>query len=213
MQLKLVLIKYARWYIMANGFIVEIISLVLNALKSVNIVEYFKRLFVWICKHRFQGDEKKYANIAIDIFIIFKWCFVVWCIKHMINAQIVRIICIYLLFFNVYTYYYYHVWTNFDSDRIQRTIIEKRRRQLSLFLSFAFVILSYSYFYIVGFNSHFVVQNTIYPNIISGVYHSFASTFTGGSSFLKPSTSIGLGIQASQIFITFIYLTVLLSKE
>lgn len=197
---------------MSDGFIIEATSWMVENLKKLSIVEYIKRMFISLFKAQSRADKKKYANYAIDTFILSKWTLLIFLILTKTANTFTLIITSYLVFYNIYTYFYYHVWDKNAIIGTPRSVKNVRRRFITLTLSFGYVIATFAYYYSVTHSSCFSVSSSNFSIRITGLYHSFASAFVGGSSYMTPINNTGLVIQSLQVLITFIYLGVIFNR-
>lgn len=180
-------------------------------IQKINIIEHLKKFFVKRFSNETNEDKRRIANLVIDGFIVFKWFLVVMLFIFNINNIVTDIIVCYLLYMNIHTYFYYHVWKESAIRGQARSVKYIRRKFSSLMLSIAYVVFVYAYLYKVGANYHFQNMQGC-ANSLYYIYHSLASTLTGGSSYVSPSDSMGIVIQGSQLIVTFIFIGIILSK-
>ena len=99
-----------------NGFLYPLFDfIIVRFFYYTNIVELFKFIAKLIARCIYQDqitDEIliTYANIGIDIYQIFKWSILIifWMLNY--NTEISKIIIFYLIYSNLFVYFYYHVW-------------------------------------------------------------------------------------------------------
>ena len=190
-----------------NGFIYEVVKVVIDNLKYLNLVELFKAIAKKIKPN--QSDE--YSKIAVDIFIVMKWIFVSILIFLEINNSWITVFVWYLIATNLYTYFYYHNWideslntSNFDNDRI-------RRRFVNLILAICFSNYSFSYLYKFPYNSEFSwISNEIIGDSFT---YSICNSITANYDLVKPISSLAFSISTIQIFISFIFITIVISRS
>ena len=101
----------------------NIFDLLVNTLKSINLVEYWKSLF-WLGYNRklivIDYDENlcRIKGKAIDYFIIMKYGLLLLIFKGFIPSnKLILFITWYMLLMNIFTYFYYHVWENRKSNK------------------------------------------------------------------------------------------------
>ena len=196
-----------------NGFLLPIFDKFISFMNKINLVELFKELVVLKGKKdKSINDIIRLKSIAIDIFTLAKWLMLVFFISFELNNLFTKGAVIYLLAMNVHTYFYYHVWSNRAINGLARNHEHLRRRFFSLMLAIAYNVITYTYFYFIAFSVHFNFDNGFNKLLIS-FFHSLISTFLGGSEYLIPTDSTGVAIQTSQILISFVFLTIILSRS
>lgn len=188
---------------MENGFIYILANRIIQLFYYTNLVEGFKYLVGLIGK----GKERKYNNFAIDLFIILKWILVgtIWLGEK--SSLFLTILALYLIWTNLFTYFYYHVWDapkKIKPDRI-------KRRFINLFLAFAFSNFSYAYLYQTYFKSHFNIADGFDEKLSFLNYSNFNSLFSD-YSIITPIDNTGYILTFSQLAITFIFASIILSK-
>ena len=195
--------------IRGNGFIYPIIKFVINMIKYLNLVELFK----CIAKHIVSGNNVVAAlRISVDIFIVLKWLFiiVIWTFGY--SNPFLSIFVWYLIITNLYTYFYYHIWSdealntdNFTKDRI-------RRRFINLILAFAYSIFCFAYlFQFVYFLDINWDNKSI--SFVNAVMFSFNNSLGGSYNDINPQTGLGHFICSIELLITFIFATLILSRS
>lgn len=196
-----------------NGFLLPIFDKFINIMNKVNLVELFKELFVLKGKKdKSMNDIIRLKSIAIDTFTVIKWLMLIIFIATDFKNWFTKGIVLYLLIMNVHTYFYYHVWSNRAINGLARNHEHLRRRFFSLMLAIAYNVITYTYFYFISYNLHFKFEGRFNKLLIS-FFHSLISTFLGGSEYVAPIDSIGVAIQTSQVLISFIFLTIILSRS
>ncbi len=188
---------------MKNGIIYFIFKSIVKILYCLNIVELFKYLF----SRFFNSNEKDSKILAIDIFIILKWIFIISLLIWQINGLILTLLVIYLIFMNLFIYFYYHVWEEPYSFLIDKI----RKRFLNLILAICFSIFCYYYLILVPFKKHFIFENEFFNNFSTFLY-SISNAFLINYDQIQPSDNFGYFIIISESLITFIFFTIILSK-
>jgi|TARA_B110000908_G_C10130141_1_gene391796 hypothetical protein len=192
---------------MKKGIIYSLIDSLIENLSYLNLVELFKFIAVKIApKNRISA-----LRLAVDIFILLKWIFIIliWCSN--VKNEYTNLIVWYLIFTNVYTYFYYHTWSisitksEFDFDRI-------KRRFLNLGLSIGFNILSFAYLFALPFSNNFKWENGV-STFQDSILFSLANSFTTSYDSVITITQIGQGLILLETAISFIFLTIILSNS
>lgn len=199
---------------MNNGFIHFIFDALIKTGIYLNLVEYFKKIsqFFYLLRAPEKNTDKVYlrraANIGIDVFIIFKWVIVgaFWVTNQ--QSLFATIIVWYLLFSNIFTYFYYHTWNL--SPETPETVERSQRRFLNVLLSMAYSIFCYAYFYNITYASHFSWGTN--TSVLDFLYFSTANalTVTYGDVLLLDTTARMLC--ASQLAITFLFVLIIASS-
>lgn len=188
---------------MKNGFIYILSTRIIQIFYYTNLVEGFKFLIGLLGKDK----ERKFKNFAIDLFILLKWILIgaIWIVDK--SNLFLAILVLYLIWTNLFTYFYYHVWVTtkkIKSDRIQR-------RFINLFLAFAYSNFSYAYLYQSYFKSHFKISEGFDRKLSFLNYSNFNSLFSD-YSIISPIDNTGYILTFSQLAITFIFVSIILSK-
>lgn len=189
----------------------KIFNLFVETFKAINIVEYWKTI-CWITynKKLFIMDEdfekcKKIKGIAIDLFIVIKYLFILSVLFGVLKTNNIFFYIIwYLIIMNIFTYFYYHIWEN---KKIGKEASKKRF--LNFILSIIYSSLSFMTLYKYYYTHDFEISN-IYS--ISDTVRAFSLSF---GSFLNinnifPATDKGYIVFSVNCTINFIFLTFIL---
>lgn len=198
---------------MKNGFIYQTINLFLNSLKYFNLVELFK-----IVAQKLNPDSTNvdfrvmYSRVSTDIFIIFKWLFIITLLLFNLSNFLLTLLVWYLILSNLYTYFYYHIWSEkiltdkyYDINRI-------KRRFLNLFLSILYSVLCFSYLYYLPYSNEYYWINKK-PDIYHSLVYSLSNSFTFNYDLVKPFTDLGYNISLLQLIMIFIFITIIISTS
>lgn len=188
---------------MRRGIIYIFTSWFIEKLYRLNIVEHFKDLIAWYAPSK--EFEITFKSNAIDIFILFKWM-IIFCIPiFRINEVFSLIIIVYLAFFNIFTYFYHHVWNSRHDGSKEAT----QRRFITFTQAVAYNIFVFSFLYQNIFKTHFTWK---YSELsVSPLLYSIATTFAASTEIATPSTATGAVIPVIQTLTSFIFLTLILS--
>ena len=128
------------------------------------------------------------------------------------NSILVSYFIWYLIYSNLYTYFYYHVWSkeamnteDFEIDRI-------RRRFVTLMLSIGFSNVCFAFLFRIVYLSDFDWSDKI-PLNTKALWFSFANSLTANYEYVKPITQSGAEITLTQLIVSFIFLTIILGKS
>lgn len=200
-----------------EGFIIRIAALGISSLQKLSAVEHWKRLGETILRYRCAtpSDEilRKSANLWIDWFIVLKWIFVAVLIWKMAGGWVSGIAVCYLLFFNAFSYFFYHGWgSNFVPPKLtpEETVRRDRRRLVSFLLAFLFSIFGFSYLYAVQIPLHLDWPTS--PNRLDAVLLSVSNSFTLTYEGFQPKDQLARGVLLLQLMNVFLFLTVLIGN-
>lgn len=190
------------------GFLYVIASVMIKTLWALNLVEWFKFLFYQFCRLLDKKISKTATyNWAIDLFIVLKFMFVLLALYMPYNPINLRVV-LYLLFMNVFTYFYHHIWKK-PSDNCSHW---QARRFLTLMLAIVFNILSYVYLYCNGLSSFIQWEKGTQYTLFNVLQYSISNTFLLPSP-LSVDNAFGLYLQTTQQVISFIFLVIILSQS
>lgn len=198
---------------MKNGIIYIAIKFVLDNLRHLTIVEWIKKLGKIINPKPNDVDYKTaFSRTSVDIFIILKWCFVLLIAKNCWTNNFLTIVVWYFLLTNIYSYFYYHIWTDealnteeFEKDRI-------RRRFLNLILAVGFSDLCFAYLYQLPYCKDFNWDdNSI--TLTKSMWFSISNSLAANYEAVKPITDFANNVSMTQLVITFIFITIILGKS
>lgn len=194
---------------MKNGLLYPAINFVIDILKYFNLVEIYKNILVSI----FNNYNTLTVNrFAIDSFIILKWIFII-CILYTNSSNcLLTVLVWYLLYSNLYTYFYYHIWHNDTANDQFNTPERIRRRFINLLTSIGFSNMCFAYLYRLPYLSEFEWSEKI-PLTTKAIWFSFANSLTANYEFVKPITKIGVELTITQLIISFIFLTMILGNS
>lgn len=202
---------------MKNGFLLPIFNLIVRVTLTLNLVEYFKKSvrvayrFTKNTKYLSQEDILEASNIAIDIYQLFKFgvLIVFWTLS--VDSLLAKYIIYYLLFSNVFTYFYNQVWGNGYKSRFDRETLN--RKFLNTLLAITYYLLCYAYLYQYHFYTMIEWLNS--PSALEAIYISISTAFTltyAGFSPLGNNLAIYM-VFLTEILNTFFFLTIIISNS
>jgi hypothetical protein len=198
---------------MKNGLLYLIFKFILDNLRYLTIVEWFKCLGK-ILNPKPNDEEYKtaFSRTSVDIFIILKWCFVLVITKYSCSNNFLTIFVWYLLISNIYTYFYYHIWKDealntedFEKDRI-------RRRFINLLLAVAYSDFCFAYLYKLPYSLNFEWTDKS-STFTKSIWYSISNSLAANYEAVKPVTDFANNISMVQLIITFIFITIILGKS
>lgn len=200
---------------MNKGFIYPTLSFLIELINKFSLVEYLKNLIPWTYnkiskKPVDQKKTKSLKNIAIDSFIVLKWLLLGFFILTDNSSVVAKGIVYYLIFFNCFTYFYYHAWgSNFrmDEDRVSQ-----RRRFLNFLLSIAFYIICYAYLYYSQFFAS-ISWPSDSSNMIDAIYLSVANAFTLTYGDFSPLNQGIRMVFLTELVNTFFFFTIIVTNS
>jgi hypothetical protein len=113
----------------------------------------------------------------------------------------------YLMFFNIFTYFYYHIW----QEKFDKSLQASQRRFISLIQAISFNVLSFAYLYSDIYSSAFKWGEGKIVISISPLLYSIANTISVSTTIATPETAVGTMLPIIQTFTSFIFLTLILS--
>jgi hypothetical protein len=195
---------------MGNGIIYPITNWCIKILYYINLVEWVKKIFVKILKVWF--NEISISRVAVDIFIIGKWIFLLILMKYHYESDFLTIIVWYLMWSNIYTYFYYHIWKDDSFNSTFNSPIRIRRRFITLLSSIGFSNLTFAYLYRLPYYSSFQWKQDI-PKNIQSIWYSCANSLTANYEYVKPLDKTGTDLTIIQLAISFVFLTMILGNS
>ncbi len=200
---------------MQNGFIYPIFNLIVQTIKKLNLVEYFKKVSMYcfeIYKKNTLSQDKKIqvANVAIDLYQLFKFgvLFVFW--VYAIDNNFSKWLIYYLIYSNLFTYFYYHVWGSSYTQKINKD--KNNRRFLNSLLAIMYYILCFAYLYQFHY-SEMITWADDKVDWINAIYLSVANAFTLTYGGFAPLTQQIRIIFMSELINTFLFFTIIISNS
>ena len=200
-----------------EGFIIRIVACGVARLQKLSAVEHWKKLGQAILrrKNNTPSDEalRRNANLWIDWFILLKWALVGALIWRLENGWLAGTVVSYLLFFNLFSYFYYHGWgSDYDPPRLDRaeSVRRDRRRLVSFLQAFLFSIFGFAYLYAAQIACQFEWPTT--PNRLDALYLSISNSFTLTYEGFQPKDQLARGVLLLQLINVFLFLTVLIGN-
>ncbi|WP_066839178.1 hypothetical protein [Rufibacter ruber] len=198
---------------MKNGVIFTVFKVLLEGLNYLSLVEFFKYISIkYFANPNDLQSRITASRLAVDTFIILKWLLLILAMINGWTSIYLTIIVWYLIYSNLYTYFYYHVWSkdsmnteDFDIDRV-------RRRFITLMLSIGFSNLCFAYLFRFPYIKNFEWSDKI-PLNTKAIWFSFANSLTANYEYVKPITQNGAVITVTQLIVSFIFLTLILGKS
>lgn len=196
-----------------NGFIYEIIKSSFFGLNRLNLVELFKYAGRRL-NPRKQDNEwcEAYERTTTDIFILLKWMFVFIIWFNNFSSGFITFLVFYLLFFNLYTYFYFHIWKDTALKTDDYTKDRIRRRFINLLLALGFSTICFAYLYQVPYVTD-INWGTKIPAPLYSLLFSFSTSLAANYSDVIPKTDSGNIICNLELFTTFIFVTIVLSRS
>lgn len=200
---------------MKDGVIYIIAKFIIDKLNSFNVVELFK-WFGGLLNPDKANDERKrkYQRVAVDIFIIAKWLFLLFIWNMHWQNTFLLIIIWYLLVMNMHAYFYHHIWSDAALDGRNMDPHRVRRRFLNLFLALGYSDLCYAYLYRLPYSSHFSWGDSSYSpaTSIHATWFSISNSLAANYENVKPISDIGNTVAMVQLLMTFVFITIIVSK-
>lgn len=200
-----------------DGFIIRSVSRSVKLLQALSAVELWKQLGAALLRRKNAQltDEalRRNANLWIDWFIVIKWALVGALFWLAQDGWVALTVVSYLLFFNVFSYFYYHGWgSEYDPPKLPpRAILQRdRRRLVSFLLAFFFSLLGFAYLYAVQLPHR--LEWPTEPNGLDAIYLSVSNSFTLTYSGFQPYDQLARGVLLLQVLNVFVFLAVLIGN-
>lgn len=191
---------------MRHGFIYPIARAVIEMLAHLNLVELFKAIGKKLARDESQVPRN--ARIGIDVYVIFKWAFLISIWSGAVNNMLATFAVIYLLATNFFTYFYHHVWMP-PYDASDENL---RSRLVTLILSICYSIACFGYLYAIPFAGNFRFDESI-GRTNASILFSIARSFLVDSAPMSVVTTTGHVLALSQTAITFIFISIILTAS
>jgi hypothetical protein len=198
---------------MQNGFIYPILNWIIHNMKYLTIVELFKWFSILIVR-KFKSELRtsQASRIAVDVFILLKWIFIIFVSKCHLKEPWVVFATWYLILTNLYSYFYYHIWEK-ESLNAENFLIDRiRRRFLNLMLAIGFSNLCFAYLYGVA-SVHEFIWTDRHPSFLEAIWYSISNSLASNYDGLQPLTETAEYISKIQLMITFVFLSIILGKS
>ena len=209
-----------------NGFIYPLFDSLVRFLCYCNLVEFFKfsaKLYTGVINKRKEKNLTteeivRACNIAIDVYQIFKWgvLLALWVCKK--DSTFAKNLVYYLLFSNLFTYFYYHIWGSRYNQRVDKDTLN--RKFLNSLLAISYYIFCYAYLYQIHYSGmiswpFLVVESVNIPVIdfINAIYLSVANAFTLTYGGFSPLTQKIRVVFMSELINTFLFFTVIITNS
>jgi hypothetical protein len=202
-----------------NGFLIYWFSVIVQSIHYISPVEQLKNLFVWINKSNTNVEKRQSKTYAIDTFILLKWLYVILIIAFKCNGLIHVVIVTLLIFFNLFSYFYYHIWDeealvgkDFKTNRV-------RRRFLNVLSAIAFSHLAFAYLYCFQYHCHFQPDGTnieltdVKSSFWNWLCYSVSNSIAANFNAIQPRNVFGHQLSMVQLMVSFIFITIILSKS
>jgi hypothetical protein len=201
-----------------DGFVILLVAKAVHLLHYLSPVEWVKHLgqAVSLASSEVSNAEelRRTANIWIDVFIVSKWLTVGLLFCYRQNSWIALIFVSCLLFYNLFSYFYYHAWGSaFQVSGLssERLLWRDRRRLVSFLLAIAFSFFGFAYLYSLQFPIYF--QWPAGPSFREALYLSVSNSFAITVDGFEPLTSLARWLLILQVLNMFVFLTVLIGNS
>lgn len=187
------------------GIIYPVIDTLIIAMRKLSLVELFKIIGEKIAKNH--QEANKFRRIAIDIFIVLKWFVLLFFYFFNISNCLSIIVTTYLTFFNIFTYFYYHLW----DEKEPNTYKEAKNGFVKSLFAFAFNIFAFAYFFKI---SNIIWIKFIVPNFnrLTPLFFSIKHTLGGGSELIQVVSTNGEILLLIHTITSFIFIVLIIAN-
>lgn len=194
-----------------TGPIFRLFYLLIELSRYLSLVEFFKFCAEIIARKK-DRSIPKYINTAIDLFTMFKWGLigVLW-LFHSTN-MLWTVVAVYLLLFNLQSYFYYHVWDLGLHNYGPITPLRQRRRFVALMLAFFYSDFVFAYIFRFPLDESFT-WTTNFSKSLSAILFSIGNSLTGFAGTSAPQTQIASVCATAQLLVSGIFLTIILAQS
>lgn len=200
-----------------NGFIYPIFNAFVGLINKINIVEILKKITYVLFSLRYKNKKepdrarilRKVNNYTVDSFIILKFMFIFSLWRCNINSKFALSIVVYLLIMNLHTYFYHHIWTSSAALDEHLSVNRVKRRFMNLFIAYLYMIISYGYMYDILLNQYYKADITV--SKLNYIIYSISNSFASSYDKIEPLGNIGDIIKLSQVIMSFIFITLILT--
>jgi len=199
-----------------NGFLLSIIERIIKLLHLLSPVELIKRIFNRNYEKDNLIDEDKATssqlnNNLVDLFIIGKWLYIIILVIFNFSGTTNLIFVSVLIFYNLFTYFYYHLWKKDALVGTGFTVNRVRKRFINVLLAIAFSHFGFAYLYCIQFPYDFT--NNATNSFIHWFWFSASNAVAANYDAIKPYSCFGYHITMIQLLISFVFITLILSKS
>jgi hypothetical protein len=132
--------------------------------------------------------------------------FFFWCKDA--NSFFVQIIVWYLLITNLHTFvYYFLLKNNSDGNDAERS----KKRFIKLILAILFSAVCFAFLFAVPFHEHFSWQKS-HNLVMQSIWFSLSNSIAGNYDIVGPLTEKAYNLMMVQYVVTFVFVSVLISK-
>jgi hypothetical protein len=196
-----------------NGFLVVIFSWMVCALFAMNPAEWVKFLGVRLSRalklFRTETPDSAVANHFIDVYMILKWTIVSLLLIYDVSAEWAGLAVAYLLFFNLFGYFYYHAWGAGHEPKHSEE--RDRRRFVNFLQAIAFSVFGFAYLYLHHSSNHFTWPHGV--SFAEAVTLSAANSFTLSLDPFAATDTIGKWISLSQVLNVFFFFVIFVANS
>ena len=198
-----------------NGFICPSFNKIIQLLYYTNVVELFKFSARYIMNLKLKGKATQNdlifaSNMGIDTYQIFKWGILMLLWVFGANGILSKYLIIYLIYSNLFVYFYYHVWGSKFKQRYDRDTLN--RKFLNYLLAIVYYLFAYAYLY----QYHYADQIQWPENLIdfkNAIYFSVANAFTLTYGDFQPLTQSIRTVLLTELLNTFLFFTIIISNS
>lgn len=197
---------------LSNGFLYVVINIIIETIKRLNLIELFKYISRKLLSKESNKKETIVNRFTTDVFIVLKWIFIIILFSNNISSIFITFFIWYLIIMNVFTYFYYHIWKDEVIKLENYSNVQPKRRFVNLILALAFSVLCFAYLYQVPYISE-LNWGSKQPSVVYSLMFSFSNSLAANYEGVKPETDFANIVCTIQLAITFIFVTIILSRS
>lgn len=195
-----------------NGPAYPLLSHGITKLHQFNVVEWLKSAAVKATGATTPEEKRRVSNWVIDLFILTKFGIVLGAWYLNIAGPVAVFGIAYLLIYNVFTYFWHHLWLPHAPEYATNNPYRERRRFITVLSAMAFSMVTYAFFYHRVFAAHFDWPRDV-PAPIAALTFSVGNALTGTTGDLRAKTSCAYLLMSSQLVMTFVFVAMILNTS
>ncbi len=193
---------------MQNGILYTIFNGLIYYLRYANLVELFKFVGRKTAKPSNPVRRRVNERFSVDLFIFLKWALIIILLSTNTSNKAATIAVWYLIVTNIYTYFYYHIWSDDAINMSESDSHRVRRRFFNLLFAISFSDYCYSYLVQLPYSREF-------SNVDTGncLWFSISNSLAANYEVIKPVSPLGNTIAMTQLILTVIFVTIIVSRS
>lgn len=203
--------KLPQTPVLRQGFIYTIFNFIVSILLAFNPFEWFKALGALRAKGKSELEIINAKRTYGDLFILIKWVIIIAFVQFRFENTLTTFICWWLIVANLFSFFYYLVWKQYPTNHVNDPS-RGRRRFIHLIIALFFSNVCFAYLYSVPYKEYFVWQSHG-ANFWDAMQFSISNSIAGNYTYVEPLYGIASSLCMIQFLITFLFVSILLSRS